>query len=456
FTLTYTTDGNGTISGTTPQSVDYGTDGTEVTAVPNTGYHFTGWSDGVTTASRTDLEVTEDINVQAQFAIDTFTLTYTTDGNGTISGTTPQSVNYGTNGTEVTAVPNTGYHFTGWSDGVTTASRTDLEVTEDINVQAQFAINTYTVTWMNGTTQLEQDLNVPYGTTPTYNAATPSQSATAQYTYTFNGWSPVVNPVTGDVTYQAQFSANLNSYPVTFLNYNGVTLSTQSIPYGSGATAPVVPARVGYTFTGWNTAFNNITGPLTVTAQFVINSYPYTVNYVDTTGTVIATATGGTAVYGSTLSLTPIAIAGYTAQSASQNLTIATTGNTVTFVYDTAVPLAGPTTETLDENQTPLAGNSWALLNLLLAIGSLIIGAALVITYYKKKEEDEEIKRKGGWRLFSAVVAIAAVITFFVTEDLTAPMAFTDKWTILMAIYALVSVATMILSSKKKQKTQMS
>ena len=29
-----------------------------MTAVPNTGYHFVDWSDGVLTAARTDLDVT--------------------------------------------------------------------------------------------------------------------------------------------------------------------------------------------------------------------------------------------------------------------------------------------------------------------------------------------------------------------------------------------------------------
>ena len=45
------------------------------------------------------------------------TLTYSAGTGGTISGTTPQSVAYGGSGTQVTAVPNTGYSFVNWSDG---------------------------------------------------------------------------------------------------------------------------------------------------------------------------------------------------------------------------------------------------------------------------------------------------------------------------------------------------
>ena len=47
----------------------------------------------------------------ASFAINTYTLTYTAGANGTITGTAPQTVDYGTSGTEVTAVPDPGYHF---------------------------------------------------------------------------------------------------------------------------------------------------------------------------------------------------------------------------------------------------------------------------------------------------------------------------------------------------------
>ena len=150
YTLTYTAGPNGTISGTSPQTVNYGGSGTAVTAVPNTGYHFVDWSDGSTANPRTDTNVTADISVTANFAINTYTLTYTAGPNGTITGTSPQTVNYGGNGTAVTAVPNTGYHFVDWSDGSTANPRTDTNVTADISVTANFAINTFTLTYTGG------------------------------------------------------------------------------------------------------------------------------------------------------------------------------------------------------------------------------------------------------------------------------------------------------------------
>ncbi|MDO9086866.1 MAG: InlB B-repeat-containing protein, partial [Anaerolineaceae bacterium] len=146
YTLTYTAGAGGTLTGLTTQAVNYGANGTAVTAVPNTGYHFVNWSDGSTANPRTDTNVTANITVIVNFAINTYTLTYTAGTGGTLTGDTTQTVNYGGSGTPVTAVPNTGYHFVKWSDGSTVNPRTDTNVTANITVSANFAINTYTLT----------------------------------------------------------------------------------------------------------------------------------------------------------------------------------------------------------------------------------------------------------------------------------------------------------------------
>ena len=70
----------------------------------------------------------------------TYTLSYAPDSNGTLTGSTTQAVTSGGNGIQVTAVPNTNYHFTTWSDGVLTASRTDTNITQGITVTASFAL----------------------------------------------------------------------------------------------------------------------------------------------------------------------------------------------------------------------------------------------------------------------------------------------------------------------------
>ena len=59
---------NGTLTGSTTQTIDYGSDGTPVTAVPDSGYEFVSWSDGSSQNPRTDTDVTSGFSVSASFA----------------------------------------------------------------------------------------------------------------------------------------------------------------------------------------------------------------------------------------------------------------------------------------------------------------------------------------------------------------------------------------------------
>lgn len=67
-------------------------------------------------------------------------LAYKTDRlQGSLSGPVTQKLKPGANGRQVTAKAMSGYVFTGWSDGVATASRTDLKVVADLTVTAIFS-----------------------------------------------------------------------------------------------------------------------------------------------------------------------------------------------------------------------------------------------------------------------------------------------------------------------------
>jgi hypothetical protein len=92
----------------------------------------------VLSAARTETGVTADHDLSASFAIDTFALGYAPGPHGTLSGVTSQSVDYGADGSQVTAVPDVGYRFLRWSDGVLTAARTEENVTAAHNLTATF------------------------------------------------------------------------------------------------------------------------------------------------------------------------------------------------------------------------------------------------------------------------------------------------------------------------------
>jgi uncharacterized repeat protein (TIGR02543 family) len=62
-------------------------------------------------------------------------------------------------------------------------------------------------------------------------------------------------------------------YFVTFENWDGTLLKSEVVRAGGKATAPIVPARKGYTFTDWDKSFDNVISDLTVTAQYQIKEY---------------------------------------------------------------------------------------------------------------------------------------------------------------------------------------
>lgn len=59
-----------------------------------------------------------------------------------------------------------------------------------------------------------------------------------------------------------------DKYTVTFKDFDGTVLNTQTVEKGKGATAPATPKRENFKFAGWDKSFDNITADLTVTATY--------------------------------------------------------------------------------------------------------------------------------------------------------------------------------------------
>ena len=161
------------------------------------------------------------------------------------------------------------YTFTGWSPEIT-------PVTGNATYTATYssAVNEYTIKFLNEDGTELQSSKVAYGETPAYTGETPTKAATAQYTYTFAGWTPDIAAVTGAATYTATYSQTINAYTVTFLDEDGETvLGTASAVYGTAwadVEKPADPTKTGYTFNGWSGAPETITGDVSVTARFNI------------------------------------------------------------------------------------------------------------------------------------------------------------------------------------------
>lgn len=87
---------------------------------------------------------------------------------------------------------------------------------------------------------------VEYGTTPVH--ADAAKAATAEYTYTFNGWTPAVEAVTGDATYKATYTQTANTYTITFNTDGGSAVASITDAYDKVIPEVTAPTKEGYTF----------------------------------------------------------------------------------------------------------------------------------------------------------------------------------------------------------------
>lgn len=94
--------------------------------------------------------------------------------------------------------------------------------------------------------------------------------------YAFTGWDNPYSEITNSITITAQYT--INTYTVNFNDWDGTILKTQTVQYGKPAEAPDNPERTGYTFTGWNNPYSEITNNITITAQYTINIYTVSFN----------------------------------------------------------------------------------------------------------------------------------------------------------------------------------
>ena len=234
-------DWDGTVLKT--QEVQHGGDAEAPADPTRVGYTFTGWDKEFT-------NITADLVVTAQYEINTYTVTFK-DWDGTVLKT--QQVQHGGDAEAPADPTRTGYTFTGWDKEFT-------NITADLVVTAQYEINTYTVTFKDWDGTVLKIQEVQHGG----DAEAPADPTRTGYTFT--GWDKAFTNITADLVVTAQYE--INTYTVTFKDWDGTVLKTQEVQYGGDAEAPADPTRVGYTFTGWDKAFTNITADLVVTAQY--------------------------------------------------------------------------------------------------------------------------------------------------------------------------------------------
>jgi uncharacterized repeat protein (TIGR02543 family) len=288
--------GNGNTGGSSPLDSTAYVTGDSVTVsgagdLLRDGYTLSGWNtseagDGTEySPGATFLIGSADVHLYAQWdLIPTYNVLYF--GNGSTGGSAPVDNQSYENGETVTVASSgtlirSGYTFSGWnttaaSDGTAYAIGTTLTMaSEDVNLYAQWdQLPTYNVFYFgNGSTSG----SAPVENTEYYSGDTHTVEGVGSLSrigHTFEGWntnssgngtdySPgdTISMGSSDVNLYAQWSELPNSRVLYFGNGNsGGIVPSDTYGYTNGSTVTLAGKsnlyKVGYSFTGWNTAAN--------------------------------------------------------------------------------------------------------------------------------------------------------------------------------------------------------
>ncbi len=282
YTVTFASNGGTAVSS---QTKEYGSKLDNVTT-SRTGYTFDGWY----TPSNAKWDfgsdvVTATITLTAQWTINTYYVTFYSNGGTEVSTLSAQ---YLGSVSAPTAPTKEGYTFGGWYTDDTTFNNAytfGTALTADVKIYALWYENPTVTFESNGGSEVS-DQTITYNKIAT--EPTPSPTKTG---YDFAGWYTdnsygtkydFSSAVTTDITLYAKWSIDI--YTVTFNSNSGSSVTSQYPDYNTKITEPATPTRTGYTFGGWytdNTTFNNewdfdtdvVTGSMTLYAKWTINTY---------------------------------------------------------------------------------------------------------------------------------------------------------------------------------------
>ncbi len=296
YTVTFAAGPNGSIAGTSHQTVLSGADCQPVTAVPDPGFSFAGWTGGQTGNDNplTVRKVSSDMNITANFTEappGSHTVNFLSGEGGVISGVASQTVADGADCAPVTAVPYEGYSFLNWTGGHSGTENplTIKNVKSDMTVTANFSTAAFTVTFnagAGGSISGDTKQTVVSGGDCTPVTAVPDIG------FYFYGWTgdyvgkanPLkVKNVLADMDITANFAAlPLGNYLVSFYAGAGGSLSGKQFQlvgeHASCAPVTAVPAA-GRRFTGWTGDYTGADNPLKISD--VVANMSVTANFAE-------------------------------------------------------------------------------------------------------------------------------------------------------------------------------
>ena len=244
-----------------------------ITATPNVGYSLASLTVNDEPFNSGDVHtLTANAVIKAEFTINTHTVTWKLNG-GNIGGDESDIVQEYEYGAAIEAPEKPTfecYEFVEWTPTY------NAEMTmpdEDLVFTATWNKLSYNITFQNWDGSELQSSTVECGETPSYTGATPTREQTAQYTYTFKGWSPTIAPATQDQVYTAQFNQTTRSYTVIWYDGTGNAHKTQTENYNTTVALPTTnpdPCDDDYPyFIGWTA--DPIVGSTTTQPELVEN-----------------------------------------------------------------------------------------------------------------------------------------------------------------------------------------
>ena len=315
------------------KKVDY-SGSASTTFTVNDGYHYvsvsgTGCSVSGTTVTATN--VTKNVTCTVKLEINTYTVTFNTNNAnyGTVTDSTV-TVEHGSSGS-TTFSAKTGYHYasvSGTGCSVSGTTVTASNVTGNVTCTVTFAINSYTVTFKSNDTGMgtvaDASKTVNHG-----GSASTTLSPKTNYHYasvsgtgcSVSGTTVTASNVAGNVTCTVTFA--IDTHTVTFkVNNTGmgtVASGSATVNHGSNGST-TFSAKTGYHYasvsgtgcsvSGTTVTASNVTGNVTCTVTFAINSYTVTFKS-NNTGMGTVASGSATVNHGSSGSTTFSAKTGY-------------------------------------------------------------------------------------------------------------------------------------------------
>ena len=135
------------------------------------------------------------------------------------------------------------YEFTGWTPELT-AVTADITYTATYNaIKRSYLISFYDEDY---STLLHSEY-MEYGVMPEYNGMTPTKPSTNEYDYTFSGWSPELQAVSGEASYYATYTANRKAqYTISYYSEGSGSYFLSTCYAGGDFHCCVLPHE-GYT-----------------------------------------------------------------------------------------------------------------------------------------------------------------------------------------------------------------